>query len=674
MTATLLYSFLFLAIVLVVVNGQSFTTVCDSSHKCLHGGSCEKGIIEGSGESIQVCNCAKAIDVGGNRYTGLYCEHQALKAESIEEMEDDERICNSNGDYCLNGGRCRDVDLGDQNFCGCTDEYTGVHCEIEKSHDVIQKLSNRSGECTMECSNGGKCQFGINEEFEYEYEQNNNGKSSDRFYQHCVCRKGFFGLGCENNIETYCGSDGKQCTHGGKCVDLYTVGPNFMGSVNFGASIQTSEERYVCDCSQKQTSVAAYAGRYCEVKSTSICMDSQTDFNGKQFCTNYGNCDEYKKGLFTCECPAGYHGDHCEFSAGGDEPIVPEEKQCTKTVCQNGGMCKLGKKDHGVLSDMIQANPQSSLSLLIPDNNNDNYEHCVCPEGYAGTHCEHQAEVCPHGKKICFHGSKCIKNEEEDYGYSCSCNEGRINYDDDRVYGDGGMHVGGADALDDDGLGDDEVDENLFSNYYQGAGAENGKPGNIDDDEDRRSLQQGFEGQVDLGGNHCQFKATSRCAKGQSCFNGGDCYQDRCLCRNGFKGPFCEYTKNDVLVSKRPKYNNNYNQQPGARSSPKRRHHSTIVLFSFSLAFLGIAFVLLVVAYTRIRVESGTDNDNNQRQMMEALTMRTKAPNRTPEDVAATYLPFPSSSGGGGGNLDHSHNTDSGSMSPEEEKTVAELI
>lgn len=49
---------------------------------------------------------------------------------------------------------------------------------------------------------------------------------------------------------------------------------------------------------------------------------------------------------------------------------------------------------------------------------NDDYEHCQCPAGYTGVHCETQFTVCPSGNHMCFHGSACIGNEDK-----CSCNE-----------------------------------------------------------------------------------------------------------------------------------------------------------------------------------------------------------------------------------------------------------
>jgi len=654
--------FLLFSAIITLANGQFVNEECDSSHLCFHGGVCEKGTIGGTGESIQVCNCDKAFDEDENKYVGIYCEHQVPKVDSFEGMKKDQRLCNSHGGFCLHDGICRDVNDNDPDICTCTDEYTGAHCEIAKIHKAIQKLSNGSGECDMVCRNGGKCQFGINTKRFSKESSFSEGKLTDvgeYFYQHCVCKKGFFGYSCESKHET-CGDDDIRdelskaeaaehyCHHGGTCVDMFAVGSHFKG--------QTSSERYTCDCSAGNELFAnvAFAGKYCEVQSTSICSDRKDDFNGKQFCANYGSCVGNSNRVFRCSCPDGYTGDHCEFDPSEEAP-VPEGKKCTKTVCQNGGICQFGMKDHGVLSEMTsKPGMAENLGSLIPENANENYEHCICPEGYAGTSCEHVAEVCPGGEHICFHGSKCIKNVMNE-DYSCSCNEGRNFYDESSTNNLG--------SNDDDGLGDDEVDENWFNNYYQGG--TDGKQ-NIDDDEDRRSLQGGIEGQVDLGGTHCQFKATSRCGNGHSCFNGGVCSQNRCICHDGFKGTFC------ALVSSNENHKNAWTGQ----STLKNKHQSTVVLFTFSLAFLGVASVLLVVAYTRVQVESHNNEKVAQRHMMETFTAATIS-SRTEQDVTATFLPFPTNSpvtGARNSETNGNDSTHSGDMSPAEDKTVAELI
>jgi len=617
------YIFSMLAAVVVIAHGQ--TTTCDRSHHCLHGGTCEKGIIANTGETIRVCNCAKAIDEFGYKYLGIHCEHQVPKADSAEEARDDPRLCDSNSRFCLHGGECRNNDDNDPRKCRCTRDYTGQHCEIPKSFDAIKKLSKGSGECDMSCKNGGRCQFGIKDDYKLEGEVT----VDKSFYQHCECKNEFFGTNCEkkNEVCDVTGSNDDDdekhfCQHGGKCVDTYALGESYNESTS-------------CDCSagNKLFKNKVYAGRYCEVQSTSICSNGKDNFNGVQFCTNYGTCisDESRRGVYSCSCPEGYTGEHCEFGLGY-EPPVAEEKKCTKTVCQNGGKCKFGTKDHGLFSEMVKS-PElaESIGQLIPKNSNENNEHCVCPEGYAGIHCELEAEICPHERKICFHGSKCIRDEDEDWGYSCSCSDAKS-----QIYS----------TADDDGL-----KGNLFGNYYHG-----GSDGEIiDDDEDRRSL-------ADLAGDHCQYKATSRCSKGHSCFNDGVCYQDGCICHGDFKGPFCEYAK---IVASSGK------GRSQKRPSLTSRHQNTIVLFTFSLAFLGIAFVLLVVAFTRMSGESSKE--------MEGLTARRSSSMISRgHDVGATYLPYPTSNAPVGRNsIDStdSNSTQSGDgMSPTEEKTVAELI
>jgi len=516
------YALLFLPIMAHLVNGQELPTkLCDEQHWCLNGGTCMAGT-SNSGETVQVCSCKDAVDLDGNRYTGLYCEHEVPKAESMEEMSNDPRICDANGGFCLNGGTCLDSGTS---ICECPNKWTGANCEIRKNHNTIKQLSDGSMECDMQCQNGGGCQFGIKQEYQDEIDAYSPGLASingDSFYQHCQCNEGFTGKNCEK-YQASCGDDeegpGNYCQHGGTCVDLFLDG--FL----------TYDKRFTCDCStvNERYSNVAFAGNYCEVMATSICAEEVYDFNGKQFCTNYGTCVSLGNDLFSCNCPKGYSGAHCEYGLGSEGPPVPTEDHCTQTICQNGGVCKYGKKDHGLLSEMM-AKPVAAASLkhLFPDNANEYYEHCVCPEGYAGTLCEHKAEVCGQREHllVCFHGSQCVKDGDED---SCSCNaRTNVKISDNMI--------------DDDGLGDDEVDGRVF---HQG---QDGKEV-IDDDEDRRSLAS-IGGKNALGGKYCQYKATSRCGNTHSCFNNGICRSDNmCTCVNGFKGRYCEYPKETIVIA-----------------------------------------------------------------------------------------------------------------------------
>lgn len=45
--------------------------------------------------------------------------------------------------------------------------------------------------------------------------------------------------------------------------------------------------------------------------------------------------------------------------------------------------------------------------LLELDNYSEDFEHCVCPSGFAGLQCEYKVDVCPGGEHICLNGGEC---------------------------------------------------------------------------------------------------------------------------------------------------------------------------------------------------------------------------------------------------------------------------
>ena len=91
-----------------------------------------------------------------------------------------------------------------------------------------------------------------------------------------------------------------------------------------------------------------------------------------------------------CECPAGYYGHSCEFkelepnddaddSQNNEDTTIPVVTTCEIT-CENGGVCRKGKKDIDAYGGV--ANGVAHLSQT----HDDNFEHCVCPTGFIGLH------------------------------------------------------------------------------------------------------------------------------------------------------------------------------------------------------------------------------------------------------------------------------------------------
>ncbi|XP_030072084.1 delta and Notch-like epidermal growth factor-related receptor [Microcaecilia unicolor] len=146
-------------------------------------------------------------------------------------------------------------------------------------------------------------------------------------------------------------SDSLQCSRKGKCTT------------------KPSEVTFSCDCE------AEYVGVFCEefnachstpCQNNGICLDVEQRHDGKNF---------------TCSCPAGFTGEHCEFKID----------HCISQPCKNGGTCS------------------SSLAGFS----------CQCSEGFLGATCEEKIDPC--ASYPCQNNGTCYPDKSS---YSCSCNPG----------------------------------------------------------------------------------------------------------------------------------------------------------------------------------------------------------------------------------------------------------
>jgi hypothetical protein len=191
----------------------------------------------------------------------------------------------------------------------------------------------------------------------------------------------------------------------------------------------------------------------CQFAATSYCSKLSGGLNGKLFCTNHGRCkDSPEQG---CDCDDPYTGFSCEFILedlmdnsnssltitnkgnnttddvwlGDDGNIAPidgnlvfDEMDDTKCdlKCQNGGVCKVGVKENGVLEGIAQ---NSVPSLNLTDDSGSSFMHCVCPDGYYGNLCESLVDVCGNNEHMCLHGGKCIRNDQDEHACDCTTEE-----------------------------------------------------------------------------------------------------------------------------------------------------------------------------------------------------------------------------------------------------------
>jgi len=141
-------------------------------------------------------------------------------------------------------------------------------------------------------------------------------------------------------------------------------------------------------------------------------------------CYNGGRCepgqpDKYGNEQFYCNCDTAsdfegniFVGKWCEHKVNPATDFCGgafyEEGDPQEHYCLSPGVCNLNYPQHG---DQCEC-PSGTFG-----------DHCECPEGWHGLYCQHKVEDCDgEGEHFCLHGSKCVKDSVTNQ-HACDCTE-----------------------------------------------------------------------------------------------------------------------------------------------------------------------------------------------------------------------------------------------------------
>uniref|UniRef100_A0A8B9IB86 Sushi, nidogen and EGF like domains 1 n=1 Tax=Anser brachyrhynchus TaxID=132585 RepID=A0A8B9IB86_9AVES len=316
---------------------------------CQNGGTCQ----EANGTAACVCQPG---------YAGGDCETEVNECESSP---------------CLNGGHC--VDLVDNYTCVCLEPFVGQRCETGGPRVPGACLSSP-------CQNGGSCL-----ELEQGYA--------------CDCQEGYGGQDCRDS--EYLGSLRQDADPLGK---PYRSNCPFPG----GTVVPISEGEPCLGVTATPCNVNTQCpdGGYCMEYGGSYLCVCHTDYGtnhtvpspcDSEPCLNGGSC-EAQDDAYTCECPPGFLGKHCERA---------RPRLCSTAPCRNGGTCKESDGEYHCTCPYRFTGREgggwcvscSPLSSCLPPGKPDpcasgpcqnggtcfhyigKYK-CDCAPGYAGRHCE----------------------------------------------------------------------------------------------------------------------------------------------------------------------------------------------------------------------------------------------------------------------------------------------
>ncbi|KAI8516124.1 hypothetical protein Bbelb_069370 [Branchiostoma belcheri] len=387
---------------------------------CQNGGTCVPDPDMPRGQGYYACVCPG--------YTGDECETE------IDE-------CQSNP--CVNGGTC--IDLVNGYNCTCTEEYTGVHCDVEVDDKCAALDPCFPGVSCVNLQDGGylcgRCPSGYFGNG-FECKDTDECESDDHGCQHgcnnlpgtyeCTCPDGFVLIGDDCIDVDECAADIDECSH--DCTNTegsYTCG--CPDGYELGSDERTCNDIDECsqddpDCHECHNTPGSYE---CSCRDGYLVSDDGTS------CEDVDECDleldecshdcTNTEGSYTCGCPEGYN-------LTSDGRNCTDIDECTLDTidcheCQNteGSFECTCMDGYDVSGDGTSCQDVDECTSSLHDcshdcTNTDGNYTCDCPTGFELSSDErtcNDVDECASGLAGCSHD--CTNT---DGSFTCECPDG----------------------------------------------------------------------------------------------------------------------------------------------------------------------------------------------------------------------------------------------------------
>eukprot|EP00549_Striatella_unipunctata_P021423 CAMPEP_0118710708 /NCGR_PEP_ID=MMETSP0800-20121206/23576_1 /TAXON_ID=210618 ORGANISM="Striatella unipunctata, Strain CCMP2910" /NCGR_SAMPLE_ID=MMETSP0800 /ASSEMBLY_ACC=CAM_ASM_000638 /LENGTH=162 /DNA_ID=CAMNT_0006615009 /DNA_START=17 /DNA_END=505 /DNA_ORIENTATION=- len=140
---------------------------------------------------------------------------------------------------------------------------------------LLDRTNVIAEDCTLDCVNGGQCQFG-EAEFGFAFDEPVPFTEQTNVNQmFCSCPTGYTGIRCEIKFKV-CGDNQHTCFNGAECkLGIDSTGMEYLH----------------CDCDPAKSDLtSSYAGVFCQHAAQVFCAPGHPGAVRHTFCVNGGRC------------------------------------------------------------------------------------------------------------------------------------------------------------------------------------------------------------------------------------------------------------------------------------------------------------------------------------------------------------------------------------------------